>query len=147
MADGGTLFLDEIGELPLSIQAKLLRAIQEGEIQRLGSEKLIKVNVRLLTATNRNLETEVEKGRFREDSFSPDQRLSTQGSGFERAQNGYPGAGRFFCEHAQKRLGPGPVRINSHAMEILKGYAWPDNVRELENILPRKVYRQVRPPI
>jgi anaerobic nitric oxide reductase transcription regulator len=141
VADGGTLFLDEIGELPLSIQAKLLRAIQEGEIQRIGSEKLIKVNVRLLTATNRNLETEVEKGRFREDLFHRINVYPLRVPALRERKRDIPVLAGFFCERAQKRLGLGPVRINSHAMEILEGYAWPGNVRELENILSRAVLK------
>ncbi|MCB2147855.1 MAG: nitric oxide reductase transcriptional regulator NorR [Deltaproteobacteria bacterium] len=141
VADNGTLFLDEIGELPLSIQAKLLRAIQEGEIQRVGSEKLIKVNVRLLTATNRNLEKEVEKGNFREDLFHRINVYPLRVPALRERKKDIPLLTGFFCERTQRRLGLGPVRINTHAMELLEGYAWPGNVRELENLLSRAVLK------
>jgi anaerobic nitric oxide reductase transcription regulator len=141
VADGGTLFLDEIGELPLSIQAKLLRAIQEGEIQRVGSEKFIKVNVRLLTATNRNLEKEVKRGNFREDLFHRINVYPLRVPALRERRADIPLLTGFFCERIQRRLGLGPVRINTHALEILEGYAWPGNVRELENLLSRAVLK------
>jgi anaerobic nitric oxide reductase transcription regulator len=141
VADGGTLFLDEIGELPLSIQAKLLRAIQEGEIQRVGSENLINVNVRLLTATNRNLEKEVAKGRFREDLFHRINVYPLKVPPLRARRTDIPLLAGFFCERTQKRLGLGPVRITTHAMAILEGYAWPGNVRELENIVSRAILK------
>ena len=141
VADGGTLFLDEIGELPLSIQAKLLRAIQEGEIQRVGSEKLIKVNVRLLTATNRNLDREVEKGNFREDLFHRINVYPLRVPALRERKMDIPLLAGFFCERMQRQLGIGPVRINTHAREILEGYTWPGNVRELENLLSRAVLK------
>ena len=141
VADNGTLFLDEIGELPLSIQAKLLRAIQEGEIQRVGSEKLIKVNVRLLTATNRNLEKEVEKGNFREDLFHRINVYPLRVPALRERKTDIPLLTGFFCERTQRRLGLGPVRINTPAMEVLVEYAWPGNVRELENLLSRAVLK------
>ena len=111
VADKGTLFLDEIGELPLSIQAKLLRAIQEGEIQRVGSEKTIKVNVRLLTATNRNLEKEVEKGTFREDLFHRLNVYPLRVPALRERKADIPLLAGFFSERMQRRLGLGPVRI------------------------------------
>ena len=141
VADNGTLFLDEIGELPLSIQAKLLRAIQEGEIQRVGSEKLITVNVRLLTATNRNLEREVEKGNFREDLFHRLNVYPLSVPALRERSADIPLLAGFFSERMQRRLGLGPVRISTEAMEILKGYPWPGNVRELENILSRSILK------
>jgi len=141
VADNGTLFLDEIGELPLSIQAKLLRAIQEGEIQRVGSEKLITVNVRLLTATNRNLEREVEKGNFREDLFHRLNVYPLSVPSLRERRTDIPLLAGFFSERMQRRLGLGPVRISAEAMEILKGYSWPGNVRELENILSRSILK------
>ncbi|WP_372683037.1 nitric oxide reductase transcriptional regulator NorR [Desulfosarcina sp.] len=141
VADKGTLFLDEIGELPLSIQAKLLRAIQEGEIQRVGSEKLITVNVRLLTATNRNLEREVEKGNFREDLFHRLNVYPLSVPALRDRNDDIPLLAGFFSERMQRRLGLGPVRISTEAMETLKRYSWPGNVRELENILSRSILK------
>lgn len=141
VADGGTLFLDEIGELPLAIQAKLLRAIQEGEIHKVGSEKPIHVNVRLLVATNRDLEREVKAGRFRADLFH---RLNVYPLRVpalrERREDIHLLAG-YFCEHIQRRLGIGPVRISPEAMDILNAYNWPGNVRELENVLSRSILK------
>ncbi len=141
VADNGTLFLDEIGELPLSIQAKLLRAIQEGEIQRVGSEKTIKVSVRLLTATNRNLEKEVEKGNFRKDLYHRLNVYPLRVPALRERKADIPLLAGFFSERMQRRLGLGPVRITTDAMDVLSGYAWPGNVRELENILSRSILK------
>jgi anaerobic nitric oxide reductase transcription regulator len=141
VADNGTLFLDEIGELPLSIQAKLLRAIQEGEIQRVGSEKTIKVSVRLLTATNRNLEKEVEKGNFRKDLYHRLNVYPLRVPALRERKADIPLLSGFFSERMQRRLGFGPVRITTDAMDVLSGYAWPGNVRELENILSRSILK------
>ncbi len=141
VADKGTLFLDEIGELPFSIQAKLLRAIQEGEIQRVGSEKTIKVNVRLLTATNRNLEREVEKGNFRKDLYHRLNVYPLRVPALRERKTDIPPLVGFFSERMQKRLGLGPVRISNDAMDVLSAYAWPGNVRELENLLSRSILK------
>ncbi len=141
VADNGTLFLDEIGELPLSIQAKLLRAIQEGEIQRVGSENTIHVNVRLLTATNRNLERETEKGNFREDLFHRLNVYPLRVPALRERKTDIPLLAGFFSERMQRRLGLGPVRISTDAMDVLSRYAWPGNVRELENILSRSILK------
>lgn len=139
VADGGTLFLDEIGELSLPIQAKLLRAIQEGEIQRIGSEQLKRVNVRLLAATNRDLEKEVKAGRFRADLFH---RLNVYPIRVpplrEHIEDLHLLVG-YFCERIQRRLGTGPIRMSSRAMEKLQVYPWSGNVRELENSISRAV--------
>jgi anaerobic nitric oxide reductase transcription regulator len=141
VADHGTLFLDKIGELPLSIQAKLLRTIQEGEIQRLGSEKTINVNVRLLTATNRNLEREVEKGNFRRDLFHRLNVYPLRVPALRERKADIPLLAGFFSEQTQRRLGLGPVRINTDAMDVLSAYIWPGNVRELDNILSRAILK------
>jgi anaerobic nitric oxide reductase transcription regulator len=141
LADGGTLFLDEIGELSPGIQAKILRVIQEGEIQRIGSGKMVHVDVRLIAATNRNLETEVEEGRFRADLFH---RLNVYPILVpplrERKEDLAVLAGHF-CDRMQLRLGLGTVRLAPDALEALQRYDWPGNVRELENILSRAVLK------
>lgn len=141
MADGGTLFLDEIGELPLSIQPKLLRVVQEGEVQRIGAGRTIRVDVRLLVATNRNLEEEVKRGRFRADLFH---RLSvyplTVPPLRERRED-IPLLAGHFCEVTQRRLGLGPVRLHAEALDLLKRSNWPGNVRELENVISRTILR------
>ena len=141
LANHGTLFLDEIGELPLSIQPKLLRAIQEGEIQRVGSDKTAHVNVRLLAATNRNLETEVENKRFRADLFHRLNVYPIMVPPLKAHLEDIPLLAGHFCERIQRRLGLGPVRIRPDAYEMMARYDWPGNVRELENIISRAVLK------
>jgi anaerobic nitric oxide reductase transcription regulator len=141
LADGGTLFLDEIGELPLSIQAKLLRAIQEGEIQRIGSDQMVHVNVRLLVATNRSLDLEVEKGRFRADLFHRLNVYPIKVPPLRERHEDIALLAGYFCERTQRRLGLGPVRLSPAAFEVLGRYAWPGNVRELENVISRAVLK------
>lgn len=141
VADGGTLFLDEIGELPLSIQPKLLRVVQEGEVQRIGASRTVRVDVRLLLATNRNLEEEVKRGRFRADLFH---RLSVYPLNVpplrERRED-IPLLAGHFCEMTQRHLGLGPVRLNADALALLERCHWPGNVRELKNVLARAVLK------
>lgn len=141
LADGGTLFLDEIGELHLSVQAKLLRAIQAGEIQRIGSEQNIHVDVRLLAATNRSLEREMELGRFRADLFHRLNVYPISVPPLRDRREDIPLLAGFFCERTQRRLGLGPVRISPDAIDLLCRYAWPGNVRELENVISRAVLK------
>ena len=138
-AEGGTLFLDEVGDMPLPAQAKLLRVLQEGEIERLGSESARKVNVRLVTATNVNLEAAVERGQFRRDLFY---RLNVYPICIpplrERSSDIEPLArhllARFTALH-QKRLGG----FSDRALQALARHRWPGNVRELENLVERGV--------
>ncbi len=141
VADGGTLFLDEIGELPLSIQPKLLRALQSGEIQRVGSDKLLRVDVRIVAATNRDLPTEVAAGRFRADLYH---RLSVYPIRVptlrERADDISLLAG-FFLNEARIRLGLGRIRLTGAARDALEGAAWPGNVRELQHTILRAALR------
>jgi anaerobic nitric oxide reductase transcription regulator len=141
IADHGTLFLDEIGELPPAVQPKLLRALQHGEIQRVGSDKPRRVDVRILAATNRVLDGEVEAGRFRADLFH---RLNVYPLHVpplrERPEDIPLLAGRF-CDVAQRRLGIGPVRLTPEALSALRRFAWPGNVRELDNVISRVTLR------
>lgn len=141
LADGGTLFLDEIGEMPASIQPKLLRAIQEGEIQRIGSEKSIHVDVRLLAATNRDLEKELQRGRFRADLFHRLNVYPIRVPSLRERKEDIPLLAGFFCERTQRRLGLGPVRLAPAAVDLLVRYHWPGNVRELENLISRAVLK------
>ncbi len=141
LADGGTLFLDEIGELSLEIQAKFLRVIQEGEIQRIGSEKMIHTDVRLLTATNRNLEAEVRAGRFRADLYHRLNVYPIRVPALRERKEDIPILAGFFVERAKKQLGLGEVRISEGALQLLGRYSWPGNVRELENILSRALLK------
>lgn len=139
LANGGTLFLDEVGELPLAVQAKLLRALQEGEIQKVGSDKLIKVNVRVIAATNRNLEQEEKQGRFRSDLFHRLSVYPINVSPLRERKGDINLMLDFFANHFQRRLGTKTIRINKQALKKLTDYSWPGNVRELKNILSRAI--------
>jgi len=137
VADGGTLFLDEVGELDLSVQAKLLRALQTGEVQRVGSDQHIEVNVRIVAATNRDLQREVAEGRFRADLYH---RLSVYPIQVpplrERAKDVVLIAG-YLLEKNRSRLGVKSLRLTPGARHLLSGYHWPGHVRELEHLLSR----------
>ena len=139
MADNGTLFLDEIGELSLALQAKLLRVLQYGDIQRVGDDRSLRVNVRVLAATNRDLREEVLAGRFRADLFH---RLSVFPLSVpplrERGDDVLLLAG-YFCEQCRLRLGLSQVLLSAGARARLLAYSWPGNVRELEHAIHRAV--------
>ncbi|MHC1751381.1 sigma-54 interaction domain-containing protein [Humidesulfovibrio sp.] len=137
LADGGTIFLDEIGEMDLSLQVKILRALQEKEIERVGGTGSKKVDVRVVAATNRDLEAEVAAGRFREDLFY---RLNVIPMHLpplrERGEDVMELASHFlhgFCYEKDRK----PLIIGSQAKALLAGYTWPGNVRELENFMER----------
>lgn len=141
LADGSTLFLDEIGELSLEIQAKILRAIQEGEIQKVGSEKVIKVDVRLLAATNRNLASEVEAGKFRADLFHRLNVYPLKVPPLRERKEDIHGLADFFAEKTRRKLGLSRVRLEEAALSLLRRYNWPGNVRELENVISRSLLK------
>jgi transcriptional regulator with GAF, ATPase, and Fis domain len=147
IANGTTLFLDEIGELPMELQAKLLRVIQDGEFERLGSSRTIKVNVRIIAATNRNLEEEVSRGRFREDLWY---RLNvfpiTMPPLRDRLED-IPLLVDFYVKKISKRMGKSIEIIPSNVMETLQNYNWPGNVRELENVLERAIINSSGPKL
>ncbi len=139
LANGATLFLDEIGELPLELQGKLLRVIQDGEFERLGSPHTIKVDARIIAATNRNLAQEVKKGNFREDLWY---RLNvfpiTMPPLRDRIED-IPLLVAFYVKKIARRLGKDTPIVPKLMMDALLNYDWPGNVRELENILERAV--------
>lgn len=141
VADGGTLFLDEIGELPLSIQPKLLRALQQGEIQRVGSEKIVEADVRVIAATNRDLEKEVRVGNFRSDLFHRLCVYPLRVPSLRERAGDIPLLAGYFCDTTRQRLGLGPVRLASEVIAVLSAYRWPGNVRELENVLSRTLLK------
>jgi anaerobic nitric oxide reductase transcription regulator len=141
IADGGTLFLDEVGELPLSVQPKLLRVLQEGEIQRVGSDKLLHVDVRVVAATNRDLEREVEAGRFRADLFHRLNMYPIRVPPLGERRSDVPLLAGLFLDVYRRRLGLGPVRLNGLARQALTSAEWPGNVRELDHLLGRAVLR------
>lgn len=137
LADGGTLFLDEIGDMSPSAQAKLLRVLQEGEIQRLGSNKIIKVNVRVVAATNKTLEQEVEKGNFRQDLYYRIRVLELVLPPLRERRSDIPVLAQYFLEQLRHRF-PTPVKtIHPDTMQCLLAYHYPGNVRELRNIIER----------
>ncbi|MDP2005080.1 MAG: nitric oxide reductase transcriptional regulator NorR [Rubrivivax sp.] len=142
-ADGGTLFLDEVGELPMSIQAKLLRTLQNGEIQRLGADRPRRVNVRVIAATNRSLRDHVQEGLFRADLYH---RLSVYPIPIpplrERGNDVLLLAGRFL-ELNRARLGLRSLRLSPEAEDALRRYRWPGNVRELEHVISRAALKAV----
>ncbi len=141
IADGGTLFLDEVGELPLSIQPKLLRVLQEGEIQRVGADRTTRVDVRVLAATNRDLPAEVAAGRFRADLYHRLAVFPLFVPPLRERPEDVPLLAGYFCDMARRRLGIGPVRVDAGAVEVLASLPWPGNVRELDNVISRVVLR------
>lgn len=144
VANGGTLFLDELGELPLAVQAKLLRVLQDGQLQRVGSDKSHFVDIRLLAATNRNLAEEVREGRFRADLYH---RLSVYPLRVpalrERGEDVMLLAGAF-AEENRWRVGLPSLRFTAGARAALSAYPWPGNVRELEYLIARAVLKAKR---
>ncbi|MEE4609416.1 MAG: sigma 54-interacting transcriptional regulator [Desulfobacteraceae bacterium] len=147
VADGATLFLDEIGELPLELQPKMLRVIDNGEFERLGSSDTRKVDVRIIAATNRNLEEEVRKGAFREDLWY---RLNifpiTMPPLRDRVED-IPLLVHFFVDKITKRMGKSIQTIPVKVMDALLQYHWPGNIRELENVLERAVINSSGPKL
>ncbi len=147
VADGGTLFLDEIGELPLELQAKLLRVIQDGEFERLGSSHTIKVDTRILAATNRNLEKEVREGRFREDLWYRLNVFPITVPPLRDRSDDIPLLVDFYVRKIAKRIGKAIGIIPTGVMNALQDYHWPGNIRELENVLERAVINSSGPKL
>ena len=139
VANGATLFLDEIGELPLELQSKLLRVLQDGEFERLGSSHTVKVDVRIIAATNRNLEEEVRKGRFREDLLYRLNIFPVTMPPLRDRMEDIPLLVDFYVKKISKRMGKTIETISAGVMNALQTYHWPGNVRELENVLERAV--------
>ena len=141
MADGASLFLDEIGELPLHMQPKLLRVLQDGEIQCLGSDRPQHVDVRLFTATNRDLEAEVRAGRFRADLLHRLDVCRLRVPPLREHRQDIPQLAGHFADRGRTRLGTGPVRLSPEAQDALTVGDWSGNVRELENVIARGILR------
>jgi anaerobic nitric oxide reductase transcription regulator len=144
IAHGGTLFLDEIGELPLSLQPKLLRAIQQGEVQRVGSDRAIRLGVRVIAATNRDLAVAMEQGRFRADLYHRLAVYPIHVPPLRDRREDIPMLAARFLDDCRRRLGLGPLRLSNAALERLTAADWPGNVRELENVVSRGVLRATR---
>jgi len=138
-ADGGTIFLDEIGDMSLSAQTKVLRVLQENELTRVGSDKSIKVNVRVLAATNKNLKKEIESGNFREDLFHRLNVIPIRVPRLEERIDDIPLLVTHFCELICNEQGIQPKQFEESAIESLKGRSWTGNIRELRNMVERLI--------
>ncbi|CAN5446148.1 N/A [soil metagenome] len=136
-ANGGTLFLDEIGELSPGIQAKLLRFVQEGEIFRVGGKDPIKVDIRLISATNRELDAEVSRGNFREDLYYRINTITVQSPPLRRRKEDIPLLVEYFLARGQNRILNRGRAMSEEAMKIVTRYDWPGNIRELQNVCER----------
>lgn len=137
LADGGTLFLDEIGDISLAAQSKLLRSLQEGEIQRVGGIKTIKVNVRLIAATNKNLQEEVLRGSFRQDLYFRIRVIELQVPPLRERPDDVPALAEYFLRELRKRIPTSVKSISPGALHALSRYPFPGNVRELRNVIER----------
>ena len=147
IANGTTLFLDEIGELPLELQPKLLQVIETGEFERLGSSDTINVDVRIIAATNRNLEAEVRRGAFREDLWYRLNIFPITMPPLRERREDIPLLVNFFIDKISKRLGKTISLVPVNVMDALQSYHWPGNIRELENVLERAVINSSGPKL
>ncbi len=139
LADQGTLFLDEIGEIPLELQPKLLRAIQEQEFERLGGNRTLRVNVRLIAATNRDLKAMLEEGKFRSDLYYRLNVFPIQTPPLRERREDIPLLVRYFTQKYAQRAGRTIDSIPARSLEALARYDWPGNIRELQNLIERSV--------
>lgn len=138
-ANGGTIFLDEIGDMSLSAQAKVLRALQENKIQRVGSDKDIKVNVRIVAATNKDLKKEIAEGRFREDLYHRLAVILIKVPALNDRRNDIPLLVDFFSEKISTEQGMPKKGFSSSAIKLLQAYDWTGNIRELRNVVERLI--------
>jgi DNA-binding NtrC family response regulator len=138
-ANGGTIFLDEIGDMSLSAQAKVLRALQENKISRVGSDKDIKVDVRVVAATNKDLKKEIESGRFREDLYHRLAVILIKVPALNDRRDDIPLLIKHFSEKIASEQGSAPKTFSAKAVTLLKGYDWTGNIRELRNVVERLI--------
>jgi len=138
-ANGGTIFLDEIGDMSLSAQAKVLRALQESRIQRVGSDKDIKVNVRVVAATNKNLKKEIEEGKFREDLYHRLAVILIKVPALNDRREDIPLLVDYFSEKIANEQGTGKKSFSAKAIKLLQDYDWTGNIRELRNVVERLI--------
>lgn len=139
LADGGTILLDEVGELPLDLQAKLLRVIQDGEFERLGNPRTIKVDVRIIAATNRDLKAEIGRGKFREDLYYRLNVFPITIPPLRQRKEDIPLLVKFFLTKFNKKIGRTFEAVEQETLALLQDYRWPGNVRELESVIERAV--------
>lgn len=136
-ADSGTIFLDEVGELPMELQVKLLRVLQEGEIRKVGDTKPVKVNTRVVAATLRDLKEEIKKGNFREDLYYRLNVIEVKLPPLRERPSDIRRLAGHFVEKYAKKFGKSVKGLSKEAVEVLSGYPWPGNIRELENVIER----------
>lgn len=146
-ADGGTIFLDEIGELPLELQAKLLRVLQDGEFERLGSPRTVKVDVRVIASTSRELREEIRRGRFREDLYYRLNTFPVTLPPLRMRVDDIPELARYFMDRYTRKFGKRFEGIAGDTMQMLRSYPWPGNVRELEHVIERAVITSPEPEL
>ncbi|MBI3534475.1 MAG: sigma-54-dependent Fis family transcriptional regulator [Deltaproteobacteria bacterium] len=137
VASGGTLFLDEVGELPVSLQSKLLRALQEKSIRRVGGVDNIKVDVRIIAATNKNLETAIVQGSFREDLYYRLNVIQIKAPPLRHRKEDIPLLAEHFLKKYMEKFGTTITGFQPQVLDALMNYSWPGNVRELENFIER----------
>jgi formate hydrogenlyase transcriptional activator len=145
VADGGTIFLDEIGEMPLELQPKLLRVLQDGDFERLGSSRTLKVNVRVIAATGRDLKEDVRHGRFRQDLFYRLNVFPIMVPPLRERTEDIPLLAGYFAQKHARKLGKRVDSISDDTIAMLSGYEWPGNVRELEHVIERAVIIATEP--
>jgi transcriptional regulator with GAF, ATPase, and Fis domain len=145
VANGGTIFLDEIGEMPLELQAKLLRVLQEGEFERLGSPRTIRVDVRVIVSTSRDLKAEIRNNRFREDLFYRLNVFPISMPPLRMRRDDIPHLVRHFVDKYARKVGRQIKTIPKSTLKSLQGYPWPGNVRELEHVIERAVITSTGP--
>lgn len=139
LADRGTLFLDEIGEVPLDLQSKLLRVLQEGQFERVGEDRTREVNVRIIAATNRDLNQEVREGRFREDLFYRLSVVPIHVPPLRERQGDLEILARHFVKTISNQIGVSGLTLSSENIRQLEAYSWPGNIRELQNVIERYI--------
>ncbi len=138
-AEGGTIFLDEVGELPAETQISLLRVLQEREFQRVGGNETFQIDVRVVAATNRNLEAAIVEGRFRDDLFYRLNVFPIEVPPLRQRTEDIPLLVEYFIDRYASKAGKKIIGINKRSLELLQSYAWPGNIRELQNVIERSV--------
>jgi DNA-binding NtrC family response regulator len=139
LANRGTVFLDEIGDMPLQLQMKLLRVLQEHEFERVGASRRIQLNIRLISATHVDLQQRIEAGRFREDLYYRLNVIPIHLPTLQQRRGDIPQLARYFLEKICREMGRPPLTFSQTAIQAMENYAWPGNVREMENVIERTV--------
>ena len=137
LAHGGTLFLDEVADMSLSAQAKVLRAVQEMRFERIGGEETLSVDIRIVTATNKDIKKEVREGRFREDLYFRLSVIPLQIPPLRERLEDLPELVAYFMKKFHSQEGKGEISFSPEALDVLKSHSWPGNIRELKNYLER----------